>query len=388
MLKRLVSNLPFSPSLIEDVPFYISKYKQQYFIRLFGLILLILALVVQLLIAANPPQPSISSSPNDIIQGGFSSKTEAVLDCQNNIDDFSDILNHFSLDCSDLANGYTQTISLNSYPSTPYSLNRVPYGAADEVAININGQTYWLRPVSSSNQYLKVHQKILNIQSSVGQNFMILYNSADLLMSKLAYAELSPTDVCSDNCPNQSISVVNYSQNLLNANNSIAKPGDELIYTLSTTNPEQQAINNYVVQENVASLMSYSQITNTYGGNLASNYIISWPAQSILPGETLTDQLTAKVDNPIPSTPVSSSDPNYYNLSQTNVYGNTVTVNLPLNVKKLIELSSLRFPDVSPATSVIILLILIALMAYFQMRTKLAIKVLEAIKHDYNKDRG
>lgn len=70
MFRKLVSNLPFSPSLINQLGFYSKRLKKEQFTRKIGLILTILAILVQTLTLLAPAEATLASSPNDIINGG------------------------------------------------------------------------------------------------------------------------------------------------------------------------------------------------------------------------------------------------------------------------------------------------------------------------------
>ena len=68
MFKKLLSNLPFNPSLIGQVSFYAKRMHQETAIRRVGLIFVLLAFFVQFFAVISPPEPSLAASGNDIIQ--------------------------------------------------------------------------------------------------------------------------------------------------------------------------------------------------------------------------------------------------------------------------------------------------------------------------------
>ena len=138
MFKKLVSDIPFNPSLIEHIPEYRASLRQERKLRVIGLSILLIAFLVQILIAIFPAQPSVNSSPNDLIRGGFSSQSDAVRQCFNNFDDYRDILKHFSIPCSSLVLAKTTTIRPGDFNNQLYSLNRINYGGENENLITIN----------------------------------------------------------------------------------------------------------------------------------------------------------------------------------------------------------------------------------------------------------
>ena len=81
MFKKLLSNLPFNPSLLGQVSFYTKRLRRETFVRGAGLAMLTLAIVIQTFAVVSPPQRSLAKSPNDIIYGGFTTRDQAVLYC-------------------------------------------------------------------------------------------------------------------------------------------------------------------------------------------------------------------------------------------------------------------------------------------------------------------
>src|SRR3989344_1138885 len=102
MFKKLVSNLPFNPSLINQVSFYAKRLHQETSIRRIGFVFIALAMAVQVFAVMAPPQPSLARVGNDIIPGGFHSHEEAVNHCNANSYDLSTILGYFGVSCGAL----------------------------------------------------------------------------------------------------------------------------------------------------------------------------------------------------------------------------------------------------------------------------------------------
>src|SRR5437763_1435221 len=73
MFNKLLSNLPFNPSLINQVSFYAKRLKHESSVRRLGFILVALTMVLQLFAVLSPAQPSLAESPNDIVRGGVAS---------------------------------------------------------------------------------------------------------------------------------------------------------------------------------------------------------------------------------------------------------------------------------------------------------------------------
>src|SRR4051812_1566367 len=69
MFKNLLSNLPFNPSLLDQVSFYYGRLRSEAAIRRLGFVLIVAAMAVQFFAALYPPQQSLAASPNDVLDG-------------------------------------------------------------------------------------------------------------------------------------------------------------------------------------------------------------------------------------------------------------------------------------------------------------------------------
>jgi hypothetical protein len=350
MLKKLLSNLAFNPSLIEQVPAYMAKIKRDQRVRILAFVILLVAVAIQIFILIFPTQSSLTNSPNDIIRGGFKSQTEAYQDCVNNVSDFKIILSSYMISCDDVSNSTSLYVHPSSDNNNLFSLNK------------------------------NLRYKALAGNTNFG-SFMILFNSGDLVFSGTPSQGLTHCNVSS--CPVLSASVINDSQSISNANNTSVKPDDQLVYVLSATNETSKSFKNFTVRLNAASLFSYTNVVSLYGGKISGNYIVYSP-KTILPGQTITDEFAAEVDSPIPLTTTSSSDPGYYNLRSTVVYGKTLTIKMPLSLEKLVENSSARLP-LWGIYGILPILLVVIFSFYFIAHNSLSLKELNAVRRDYNR---
>jgi hypothetical protein len=69
MFKKLISNLPFNPSLLGQVSFYAKRLKAEESIRRMGFGFMALAMFIQMFAVLAPPQKSLANSANNIING-------------------------------------------------------------------------------------------------------------------------------------------------------------------------------------------------------------------------------------------------------------------------------------------------------------------------------
>jgi uncharacterized repeat protein (TIGR01451 family) len=171
-------------------------------------------------------------------------------------------------------------------------------------------------------------------------------------------------------------SAANLTENIPDANNTTAKAGDTIVYTLYAQNEGKSTISGYVFAENISDVLDYAKITNLYGGTIDSNDEITWPAVTINTDTTATKQVSVQVDSPIASTPVGPSDGGHYDLVMTNSFGNTVNINLPPPPAKIIEAvaptsTPAQLVNTGPGTSLFIAAGVVIIAGYFFARTRL-----------------
>src|SRR3989344_2513010 len=128
MFKKLVSNLPFNPSLINQISFYARRLHREASIRRLGFVFIAMAMFVQIFAIVAPPKPTLARVGNDLIPGGFGSHREAINHCNANSYGFSTILGYFGVSCSALASGTVRRMDYAEYGGSLYSMGRVPYG--------------------------------------------------------------------------------------------------------------------------------------------------------------------------------------------------------------------------------------------------------------------
>lgn len=106
MFRKLVSSLPFSPALAGQLAFYARRLKKEQITRRFGLILTVLALIMQSFAMFRPPEQALATSPSDIIPGGVSS-TQQILSIYDagaqGKNDFKDLMDYFGVTREELA---------------------------------------------------------------------------------------------------------------------------------------------------------------------------------------------------------------------------------------------------------------------------------------------
>ncbi|PID32528.1 hypothetical protein CR970_00135 [Candidatus Saccharibacteria bacterium] len=203
-------------------------------------------------------------------------------------------------------------------------------------------------------------------------------------------SQCKPCDGASDNddvtaCLVLSKNVKNATQNIANAHNTTAQPGDLLEYRLDIKNTGQVAVQDYFINENISDVLDYADVTQYNGSTKNDENIITWPAVTIEPGDTVSKTFIVQVKQQLPATPASSSDPGHYDMKMTNVYGNSVTINLPPPTPvKAIEVATVQeLPNTGPSASIATAFVVTVIAGYFFARSRLMAKELDIVRADF-----
>ncbi|MEO5627302.1 MAG: isopeptide-forming domain-containing fimbrial protein [Candidatus Saccharimonadales bacterium] len=509
--KRLVSNLPYNPSLINQVAFYGKRLRQETSIRRLGFVFVGLTLLVQMFAVIAPPTPSLAQDPNnDIIAGGFDNRDQAVLMCLDGNRDFGTILSHYDINCDNIAAATTEVIQSTNDDRKIRSVGRLPYGFSDEQAENIPGArgTIYSRYLWDWDSGTPSTYKVLQGLSVTGRTFYILFDCGNLSLieqppvvpppvtpppvtpepfadcsillinhdsgssvkknteivlrgqvtggnlpagttADLSYEYVNadtgaamapaipangilfkdgvaldpsnrsfvvktpgkyefrlaatysggkevrgsrqgkcistiyvetPPETCTTSCLEYDKKASNDTKNIPNADGTTASAGDVITYTLSAKNTGKATVKQFVIIENISDILDYADITDLHGGSIDKENFVRWPASDIKAGETLSKQFTVKVKNPIPQTPVSTSNPGKFDLTMTNVYEKkTVTIKLPPSVIKTTEQVTTTLPNTGPGANMLIAFALTSMVAYFFYRSRLLNKELNLV---------
>lgn len=222
MFKKLLSNLPFNPSLISQVSFYAKRLQQESSVRRIGLVFVALGFAVQIFAAIAPVEASNQCSSNDVIRCGFRTREEAVQRCNSNAAGFRSILEYYGISCGQLAGAGTQTVRSNAYNNELFSMGRNPYSKPGEYPISIpSAGTFYLRPLSS---WGNTSYKMLVTQTSDGQPFMVMYDCGNIVIKRGYTPPAKPE-------PPAKLKLAK-----VNEPKGTVKPGDTIKYTLAFTN--------------------------------------------------------------------------------------------------------------------------------------------------------
>lgn len=178
----------------------------------------------------------------------------------------------------------------------------------------------------------------------------------------------------------------NITQGISDANGTEAKAGDQIEYTLSVTNRSKETREDFVIEENLEDVLEYADLMDASGATFSESPVrmLSWDPIDIRPNETVNRTILIKVKSPIPNTPASTSDPYSYDLKMTNVYGNTVQIDLPQHPVKTAERTITQLPNTGIGTNIIIGSLLLGMATYFYYRSRLLVKEVSLVRRQFN----
>lgn len=86
LFRKIVSNLPFSPALLNQLGFYAKRLQREQATRRAGLLFTALALIVQTFAMMSPPEPALAANTNNIVFNGIRSKEDLLNAWDRNTD--------------------------------------------------------------------------------------------------------------------------------------------------------------------------------------------------------------------------------------------------------------------------------------------------------------
>ncbi len=178
----------------------------------------------------------------------------------------------------------------------------------------------------------------------------------------------------------------NITQKLADANNTQARAGDVIEYTLSVTNRSKEVRKGFVIEENMDDVLEYADIIDASGAHYTSNPVklLSWDPVNIQPGATVTRTILIKIKSTIPLTPASTSDPHSNDMKLVNVYGDSIKITLPRHPVKTIERTVQFLPRTGMGANLFVSTVLIMASTYFYARSKLMVKELGLVRQQFN----
>lgn len=181
----------------------------------------------------------------------------------------------------------------------------------------------------------------------------------------------------------------NITQNISDANNTTAKAGDVIKYTLLISNVGDAPATDFALSgeysESIADVLEYSNLTEKndaiYNQNTQS---LSWPSVTIGSGKTIEKTFTVTIKNPLPITPTSTSNPMSYDFAMQNKYGREIVIKLDKPATKIVEQTTTTLPNTGPGETLFASVLVTTIVGYFFFRSRLLSKELNVIYKEYS----
>lgn len=182
MFEKLLSVLPYNPSVMHHMSFYSRRMREEAAIRRTGMIFILLAFFIQFFAVLSPPQPTLAQDDNSLVSGGISSARNAADICHANTRHYQDIMHYFGIRCANIA--AAESLTIHSTGQNYYSMGWNPFNRAgsNEQPINVTkAGTVYVRKLSSFDTAGSSAYKALRVRTDDGRVFYILYNCGNLV---------------------------------------------------------------------------------------------------------------------------------------------------------------------------------------------------------------
>jgi uncharacterized repeat protein (TIGR01451 family) len=414
MFKKIVSNLPFSPSLVGQLGFYAKRLRQEETTRRLGLIFVALAIAVQSLVVFQPPESANASNASDMVLGGVGENFSTFLTSyDNNVRHLKDIMTYKGITREEIV--ATKYTSWGIKDNTSWGLApKYSYDQGERVhnITNASGQlltTVYSRPLSINTSY-NSSSKIFGWAgySKTAGWFGIMKDCGNLVTHTVAPAPIpekcavNPNILASDpNCktcpgnfslwindpacvPNiiKAKTATNITQGFVQASSVVANSDDQISYTITVENiglkPSTVKLEDYL-----ADTLEYSTVTDSGGGILnKTTMVLTWPDITLSPKTKQTRTFIVKILNVIPLTSQGTSEKTSFDCIMTNTFGNSIDVRINCPTPKIIENVVTQLPVTGPAENILFIGIILSTTAYFYARTRQLKKEIKIIRRD------
>lgn len=415
MFQKIVSSLPFSPTLVGQLGFYAKRLKKEEVTRRTSLILVALAIAVQSIAVFQPPESANASSTNDLVIGGLhGSLNNFMTPYDANTRNLKDIMNYAGITRQEILSAKYGTWIVNNTNSWGF-LPKFSYA---------QGERKHSIPGSNGNIVTTVYSRPLKLWTSptsrvtgwIGNSAKIgwfaIMNSCGNLATVNAVPPPPPPEMCAvnpelsasdENCktcpgdeslwindpacvPNivKTKTATNTTQKFNNAGSTIANAGDQISFTLTI---ENTGLNSTLVEieDNLLDTLEYASIVDDGGGTLNKETgILSWPDVTLVAGEKQTRTFVARIDTPVPATAQGTSDGTSYDCVILNTFGTSTSIAINCPTPKIVEKVVKELPTTGPKENMMFAGIVLAIITYFYARSKQLNKEVRLIRKDFS----
>lgn len=303
MFRKIVSQLSFSPALVGQLGFYARRLKREQATRRLGLVFVALALVVQSLVVFQPPESANASNPGDMIPGGLGLGTARSLDnfigpYDRNERNLKDVFNYFGISREEITSTTFGQFTVGKRIGWGYE-NRagataVPITNADDTVVT----TVYGRPLTYVAQPTDKIWGYIGHSSKIGW-FAIMQYCGNLITD--VYPTAPPPKPTPANIETNKTSK-NVTQGNVDATKTTARVDDRISYTVTAKNTGGTAAP-ITMSDNLKSVLGYSTLVDNGGGTLNnSTKVLSWPAETVNPGATVSKTFAVQMKSSLEST--------------------------------------------------------------------------------------
>lgn len=418
MLRKIISNLTFSPALIGELSFYAKRLKKEEITRRLSVIFIILALIVQSFAVYKPAESANASNPSDMVAGGLGagearSFSNFLAPYDANTKYLRDTMNYVGITRDEIVTTKFTTFKVNKRLSWGY----VPTFSYEQ------GERQYSIPNSEGQIVTTAYSRPLNLRMSentdiwgwVGHSSKIgwfaIMQSCGNLVTEITPPPppppkclLNPNLLADDEnckpCPGNSTlwsddpacipniiktkKATNITQNSVDASSATAKANDRISYTITIENiglkPTQAKL-----EDHLADTLEYSTITDNGGGTLnKETKTLSWPDITLEPKSKQSRTFIIQVLDTIPATAKGKSNDNSYDCTITNTFGNSIDIKIDCPAPKVIETVANELPKTGATENMLFMGLAMAITIYFYARTKQVKKEIRLIRKNVN----
>jgi hypothetical protein len=199
VFRKIVSNLPFSPTLIGQLGFYAKRLQKEETTRRLGLTLTALALIVQSFTVFLPPESANAAHPSNLVNGGLPTKSSLLSAWDNDTQGYRELLNYIGIDnrsyLENAKESYVTSRS-NGRDNNWLSWGRISHGSTDydETVLQIGSQTIYVRSLAAFDTGNNLYGSGSYYEAYIGKNnkgeeFVILKSCANIAMQSVPKPE-------------------------------------------------------------------------------------------------------------------------------------------------------------------------------------------------------
>lgn len=178
--------------------------------------------------------------------------------------------------------------------------------------------------------------------------------------------------------------VKNLTQNIDDADGTTVKSGDRIEYTVYVENNGAVATKTDM-KEDLGDVLEYASITDNGGGSFDENSkVLAWNDVEVKANEKQIRKFVVQVNASIPATPQGTSEPGSYDCVMNNVFGNSVSMNVDCPIVKGVESTVSELPKTGPTANAIFSAIVLSVVTYFYMRTRMLRREVRLVRNDFN----